>query len=94
MTLYVKWTPKTYTVTFNSSGGSTVANLTNVEHNTLIVAPTAPTKTGFDHDGWYKDAEFTDEWDFAIDTVTEGITLYTKWKEATASPVNLTIKIT
>ena len=38
-----------------------------------------PVAEGFSFDGWYKDAELTEAWDFDTDTVTENITLYAKW---------------
>ncbi|MBU2480735.1 MAG: InlB B-repeat-containing protein, partial [Proteobacteria bacterium] len=43
-TLYAKWTPITFTVTFNVDGGSAVASLPSVMSGTMITAPTAPTK--------------------------------------------------
>ena len=30
-------------------------------------------------DGWYTDAEYTNEWNFTTDTVEENMTLYAKW---------------
>ena len=43
-TLYAKWEAVLYTVTFETSGGSAVAALTNVASGATITAPTAPTK--------------------------------------------------
>jgi uncharacterized repeat protein (TIGR02543 family) len=42
--------------------------------------PTAPTKSGYTFEGWYKEATLTNAWDFETDTVTEDITLYAKWE--------------
>ncbi|WP_241674723.1 InlB B-repeat-containing protein [Paenibacillus luteus] len=80
VTLYAKWTPDpTYTVTFNSQGGSPVAGLTGVTAGAKIAAPANPTKAGFTFAGWYKEASGATEWQFGTDTVTANVTLYAKW---------------
>jgi len=48
---------------------------------------TAPTKEGFTFDGWYKDADCTQVWDFDIDTVSEDTILFAKWKEVVYSVI-------
>jgi uncharacterized repeat protein (TIGR02543 family) len=77
-TLYAKWTINSYTVTFNSQGGSTVSNITT-DYNTNITAPTAPAKTGYTFGGWYKEIACTNAWNFITDVVTANTTLYAKW---------------
>ena len=39
------------------------------------------TKNNHFFEGWYKDAEFNEKWNFATDKVTEDITLYANWIE-------------
>jgi uncharacterized repeat protein (TIGR02543 family)/prepilin-type N-terminal cleavage/methylation domain-containing protein len=78
-TVTANFTINTYTITFDSQGGSTVTALTGVPYNTTITAPTAPTRTGYTFSGWYKEAACTNAWTFATDTVTTNITLYAKW---------------
>ena len=73
---------KKYTVTYNTNGGSAVSSATVSEGNKLT-APEAPTKAGYTFLGWYKDAAFTNSWNFDADTVTSNTTLYAKWTEAT-----------
>jgi len=68
----------TYTVTFDSQGGSAVSSQI-VEDGGLITEPTAPTKTDYTFDGWYKEPGCTNVWNFNTDTVTADITLYAKW---------------
>jgi uncharacterized repeat protein (TIGR02543 family) len=68
----------TYTVTFDSQGGSAV-DLQTVERGGLVIEPTAPTQTGYAFAGWYKELECTNAWDFNTDTVTANVTLYAKW---------------
>lgn len=72
----------TYTVQFNTNGGSAVAPVT-VSENSKLPAPTAPTKAGYTFLGWYKDAAFTNRWNFDADTVTGNTTLYAKWTAKT-----------
>ena len=68
-------------VTFNSQGGSEVAEQVVVVGE-LITEPTAPTKEGFELAGWAKDASGTEMWDFATMTVeNDPITLYAIWTE-------------
>ena len=86
-TLYAKWTIKTYTVSFNSQGGSSVNNK-SADYNTTITAPTVPTRSGYTFLGWYKEAAGTNEWNFAIDKVTTNSTLYAKWQSN--APENIT----
>lgn len=66
-----------YTVSFESNGGSIVTDQ-SVLYNTTLKEPVT-NKVGYTFGGWYKDAAFTNAWDFAKDIVTERITLYAKW---------------
>ena len=82
--LYAKWIPLTYTVAFDTQGGSTVES-TTVEYDDVVTEPAEPTRSGFLFDGWYQDAGCTVPYDF--DTpVTGDVTLYAKW--VTACTVN------
>ncbi|WP_343535325.1 InlB B-repeat-containing protein [Pedobacter sp.] len=80
MTLYAKWTPITYAVTFESNGGTAV-NPVQVNYNSTFAAPTEPTKTEVIFGGWYKEATLTTPWNFATDVVTGNTTLYAKWND-------------
>ncbi|WP_138755500.1 InlB B-repeat-containing protein [Paenibacillus sinopodophylli] len=86
--LYAKWTAipaATYTVTFNSQGGSSVASLTGIASGVTITKPTDPTRAGYTFSGWYKDEGYASAWNFSTDTVSANTTLYAKW---TAVPVS------
>ncbi|HMN44409.1 MAG TPA: InlB B-repeat-containing protein, partial [Povalibacter sp.] len=72
--------PASYTVSFDSNGGSAVAALTNVTHGTTVVAPTSPTRVGYSFGGWYKEPALTNAWNFGTDTVTSATTLYARWQ--------------
>jgi hypothetical protein len=73
----------TYTVTFDSKGGSAVSPLTNIASGSTIAEPTEPTppadKSDFTFWGWYTsetDYKKETKWNFATNTVTSNITLY------------------
>ncbi len=83
-TLYAKWNAKTYTVTFDSKGGSTVKSKT-AKYNTTITAPTVPTKLGYAFGGWYTSSSLKTPWNFATSKLKGNTTLYAKWKAATPS---------
>lgn len=79
----------TYTVTFNSNGGTEVPDTTEVPYNTVITAPTPPTRIGYTFGGWYKEAGLTNPWNFETDTVTKDTELYAKWDACfTSNPTN------
>lgn len=50
-TLYAHWTVNSYTITFDTDGGSEVAAITQ-NYGTAISAPTDPTKNGCTFAGW------------------------------------------
>jgi uncharacterized repeat protein (TIGR02543 family) len=72
--------PQTFTVSFDTDGGSTVASQ-SVKERSKAAEPEAPTKERKTFDGWYTDSEYTVKYDF--DTpVTSDLTLYAKWKDS------------
>ncbi|MBQ8836104.1 MAG: S-layer homology domain-containing protein [Clostridia bacterium] len=76
----------TYTVKFETNGGSAVSNQ-KVDKNDTATEPEAPTKDGYTFGGWYTDKELTKEYDF--DTkVTKSFTLYAKWTEKASADEN------
>ena len=68
-----------FSVLFNSGAGSTIPALTNITSGSMISAPEDPARAGYLFEGWFKDAEYTELWDFATDTVTEDLVLYAGW---------------
>lgn len=67
----------TYTVTFNTNGGTDVEPQT-VEEGQTATEPTAPTKGSDTFGGWYSDSGLTTAYNFST-PVTADITLYAKW---------------
>ena len=51
MTLYAGWRANSYTITFDTAGGSAIGPITQ-DYGTTINAPAAPTKTGYTFTGW------------------------------------------
>ena len=86
---YAKWTLNTYTVTFDSQGGSKVDSQT-VSHGGTVTEPAAPTYEGYTFGGWYTEAGCTTEYDFTT-AVTESLTLYAKWKDVTCPTGEITV---
>ena len=79
-TIYVKCNPNTYTINFDSDGGTTVSSKTTT-YDSKIGALTNPTKTGYNFVGWYLDTEsITSE---SVYKYAKDITLKAKWTEAT-----------
>ncbi|NMO94940.1 InlB B-repeat-containing protein [Paenibacillus lemnae] len=72
-----------YTVTFNSQGGSEVAEIADVTSGKTISEPPAPTKAGYTFEGWYTEAA-GHAWDFEENKVTSDLTLYANWTRHSA----------
>ena len=62
--------PEKFSVTFDSRGGSTISPMEDVLYDDFIDKPTDPVRAGYDFDGWFKEEELENEWDFETDTVT------------------------
>ena len=73
-TLYAKWNKNTYTVHFDTDGGTVVDDMIVSE----IEQSPVTTKDGYTFDGWYTDKAFKNEVAFPYE-VTEPLTLYAKW---------------
>ena len=73
MTITAKWKVNSYTITFDTTGGSEIAPITQ-DYGTAIVAPADPTREGYTFIGW----------DMEIPTTmpAENITLKARWKDS------------
>ena len=71
MTITAKWKVNSYTITFDTAGGSEIAPITQ-DYGTAIAAPADPTREGYTFIGW----------DMEIPTTmpAENITVTAKWK--------------
>ena len=72
ITLYAKWAANTYSITFDTAGGSEIAPITQ-DYGTAITVPADPTREGYTFIGW----------DMEIPTTmpAENITLKARWKD-------------
>jgi uncharacterized repeat protein (TIGR02543 family) len=79
ITLYARWTPHLYNVTFDSAGGSFVETQ-HIAYNGLAAEPSGVTKTGYLLEGWYWSMDGLEiKWDFAALPVWFDLVLYAKW---------------
>ena len=72
ITLYAKWAANTYTITFDTAGGSEIAPITQ-DYGTNIAAPADPTREGYTFIGWDREIPTT--------MPAENITLKARWKD-------------
>ena len=87
MTVTAQYTINSYTVTFNTNGGTPVVAKT-VNYGSKVAKPTPdPTKVGFTFDGWYSNSALTSRYDFNT-AVASSFTLYAKW---TPKPVGVRV---
>ncbi|EAE9244442.1 InlB B-repeat-containing protein [Listeria monocytogenes] len=77
VTLYARFTVKSYTATFDKDGTTTTQT---VNYDSLIQEPTAPTKDGYTFTGWYDAETGGDKWDFAANKMpAKNVTLYARF---------------
>lgn len=81
-TLYAQFAAITHTVTFDSSGGSPISPITDVPDGSAVAQPTAPTRTGYEFQGWTLDGV---DYDFSS-PVTSDITLTAAWSLLSVDP--------
>ena len=80
LTVCTSCNKETFTVTFESNGGSNVATQ-NISLGNKVEKPQNPTKDLHTFVTWYNDAGLTREWIFSADVVTADMTLYAKWEK-------------
>ncbi len=60
LTVYAKWTPVSYTVTYNlNSGTNSSSNPATYDVTTATITLAAPTRTGYSFGGWYTEVGLT-----------------------------------
>ena len=92
ITLYARWQPQSYSVTFDSLGGSTISSQM-VNFGTTVTAPDPPpSREYYNFLGWHTrdglgDGDWGDQWTFSQDSMGAGdMTLYAKWTPANEVP--------
>lgn len=91
LTLYAQWKPNTYTVTFDSNGGTSVPS-TTVKYGQIVTKPTNPTFNGKVFVGWTTDAAGTQPYGFGT-PVTGELTLHAKWAGADETYHTVTLNL-
>ena len=71
MTLTAKWTANSYTIAFDTNGGSKIDPITQ-DYGTAITAPEAPTKIGYTFAGWNPEIPAT--------MPAENLTITAQWR--------------
>ena len=81
LVLKLYYSRNNYIVSFNGNGtGSGATESVTVAYMGTVIAPAAPSRTGYTFTGWTKEATGETPWTFATDTVTQATTLYAQWQ--------------
>ena len=84
-TLFKLGAVESWTVAFNSNGGSACDTKFVATADGKLVKPADPTRDGYTFDGWYTDETCTQAYDFSM-PVTADLTLYAKWTKNAVNP--------
>ncbi|MCR5448314.1 MAG: leucine-rich repeat protein [Solobacterium sp.] len=82
-----------YSVIFDSHLGTSIPTQKNVRKNSFVIRPKDPERKGYFFEGWFKDDECTEVWDFETDTVQEDTVLYAGWSLDPNYFVTVTFKL-
>ena len=78
-----------FTVSFDTDGGSSVADQT-INYGEKVTKPsTNPTKEGYIFDNWYTDDTYTTVFDFENTTITSDTTIYANFRNKLVSSNNI-----
>lgn len=70
---------QSFQVEFDMCGHGNAIIPQNVVRNAFAVEPAEPKESGYQFVAWYRDAEYTKEFNFSTDRVTANTRLYAKW---------------
>lgn len=90
-TVYAKWeeyVPTSYTLTFNTNGGSEISPLIKTEGTVVDLAPYTSSKANYTFAGWYEDEALTQP--VSSVTMSSDKTVYAKWIEMIIGTYTLT----
>jgi len=90
--LWAQWKQKTtYTVIFNTAGGSSI-DVQTVQRGNKAEEPKEPTKDGYTFLGWYEDSTYQFKFSFNK-PITADTTLYAKWVKNENIIKNISINV-
>ena len=72
-----------YTVSFNTNGGSTV-NAETVLNGKAVTKPADPTRENYVFVGWYSDVDLTTPFEFGAQPISADTTVFAKWVNASS----------
>ncbi len=84
-TLFKLGVVESWTVAFNSNGGSACDTKFVATADGKLVKPADPTRDGYTFGGWFTDEACTQAYDFST-PVTADLTLYAKWTKNAVNP--------
>ncbi len=94
VTLYVKWNPIKYTITYYPNGGKMSASAKKYYTTDKPFVLPRPTRKGYDFDGWYKTSNFKKRVGEIKEGNTGNLTVYAKWTKCTTKAKAGSAKIT
>ena len=74
----------TYTLTFNTNGGSSIASISRSSGTTIKLDQYEPTRDGYTFAGWYSDSALTNS--ITEVKLTKNTTIYAKWTKIVVNP--------
>ncbi|WP_253269248.1 InlB B-repeat-containing protein [Streptococcus suis] len=77
--LYVYYTRKTFTLSYNSNGGSNIPQQSGLYDSQVRISATIPIKEGYTFEGWYDNPGLTGNKITDSLTLKKDTTLYAKW---------------
>lgn len=94
VTLYAKWNPIKYTITYYTNGGKLSASAQKYYTTDKPFVLPRPTRKGYDFDGWYKTSNFKKRVGEIKEGNTGNLTVYAKWTKCTTKAKLGAAKIT
>ena len=75
------------TVTFETKGGSQIEEK-KVLNGSKISKPANPTKSDYSFEGWYKDENYSEKWDFDNSFIIKDTIIYARWRDEVNPTIN------
>lgn len=88
LTLYAKFTPMTYSITYEHNGGTHENTVLSYTYGVGIDSFAPATKEGYTFEGWYSDANFTTKMESIGTDMTDDVTLYAKFTRSIQYELN------
>ena len=84
-TLFAQWTPNNLTVTYDTQGGSAIANGSTTTGGQIAASPGTPTRAGYSFNGWFTASSGGTAISFPYThNQTGNFTLYAQWTLASS----------